>query len=60
MTDLIKVMSTLVEPGTGKILVEGIMDDVAPGAAHNGTRTKWGESAALGLIPALFTEPLVG
>jgi nonspecific dipeptidase len=30
MTDLIYLMSTLVEPGTGKILIPGVMDDVAP------------------------------
>ena len=30
MTDLIKLMSTLVDSQTGTILVDGIMDDVAP------------------------------
>lgn len=30
MTDLIQLMASLVEPGTGKILVEGVYDDVAP------------------------------
>mmetsp|Transcript_21379 Transcript_21379/g.35374 ORF Transcript_21379/g.35374 Transcript_21379/m.35374 type:complete len:520 (-) Transcript_21379:63-1622(-) len=30
MTDLIHLMASLVESGTGKILVDGIMDDVAP------------------------------
>mmetsp|Transcript_16606 Transcript_16606/g.34713 ORF Transcript_16606/g.34713 Transcript_16606/m.34713 type:complete len:371 (+) Transcript_16606:135-1247(+) len=30
MTDLVKLLASLVESGTGKILVPGIMDDVAP------------------------------
>eukprot|EP01083_Nonionella_stella_P082614 228044_1 len=30
MTNLIHLMASLVEPGTGKILVDGIMDDVDP------------------------------
>lgn len=30
MTDLIHLMSSLVQPGSGKILIDGIMDDVAP------------------------------
>lgn len=30
MTDLVHLMSSLVEPGTGKILIDGIMEDVAP------------------------------
>eukprot|EP01083_Nonionella_stella_P153847 494846_1 len=30
MTDMIHLMASLVEPGTGKILVDGIMDDVDP------------------------------
>lgn len=29
MTDLVHLMASLIEPGTGKILVDGIMDDVA-------------------------------
>lgn len=30
MTDLVHLMASLVEPGTGKILIDGIMDGVAP------------------------------
>jgi len=30
MTDLVHLMASLIEPGTGKILIDGIMDDVAP------------------------------
>ncbi len=30
MTDLIHLMASLIEPGSGKILIDGIMDDVAP------------------------------
>jgi len=30
MTDLIRLLSVLVEPATGKILIPGIMDDVTP------------------------------
>jgi nonspecific dipeptidase len=30
MTDLVYLMASLIEPGTGKILIDGIMDTVAP------------------------------
>ena len=30
MTDLTYLMSRLIEPGTGKILIDGLMDDVKP------------------------------